>query len=202
MAQKWLIIDGYNLLHAAGLMRPRMGPDGLRRARRKLVGRLERALNEPTLRNTTIVFDGQGAETAVVDGGADQIETMLQIQFSAAASDADTKIEQLLAHHSSPAQVLVVSSDHRLHKAASRRKAKCVDSEEFLDSLDETPEENGGVGQHRGNMGTGWPEKPDVAERQSLEAEFLEIDPQELEAEEWGRARRRQGSGLHKKRRL
>ncbi len=202
MAQRWLIIDGYNLLHAAGLMRPRMGPAGLERARRTLAGRLERALNEQALRNTTIVFDGQGPATTAAEtgGGSQLLDSSLTIQFSAASSDADTEIEQLLAHHSSPSQVVVVSSDHRLHKAAARRNAVCVDSEEFLDSLQESAEPGGLAGGLRRYGRAQRSEQPDTKEQQLLEAEFLEIDPQQLEAEERERTRRERSRGLHKRR--
>ena len=51
-----LLIDGYNLLHAAGLARRRYGPGGLEKARGSLLGFLAASLGNETSQ-TTVVFD-------------------------------------------------------------------------------------------------------------------------------------------------
>ena len=49
--------------------------------------------------------------------------------------DADTLIELLIQKNSTPKKLTVVSSDHRLHKAASRRKSTPVDSDQWFDQI-------------------------------------------------------------------
>lgn len=203
MPRTWLIIDGYNLLHAAGLIRPRMANGQLERARQKLIGRLVQSLSEAALQDTVIVFDGQGQQ------GSDSVQERElpggqrgpEIRFSSAGSDADTEIEQLLAKHSSPAQVIVVSGDHRLHRAAARRKASCVDSDRFLDSLDaEAPRRRETDVLRRAGAKPAAPQLDDSL-REELEAQFLSIDPTQLAAEDRELSRQSRNRGLHKKKR-
>lgn len=129
----FLIIDGYNLLHAAGLARARYGPGDLERCRNRLLGHLRRHLPHPERDRTTVVFDAGDAppdrpRCVMLDG--------MTILFAARGGDADTEIERLIAAHSAPRQVRVVSSDHRLQKAARRRRSVAVDCEVFLARLD------------------------------------------------------------------
>ncbi len=134
----FLIIDGYNLMHAAGLARRRYGPGDLERCRRQLLLRLVQHLSPEAAGNCTVVFDafdapsGASTENRSAD---DSRFGKIQILFAAAGNDADSEIETLLNSHSAPRQVLVVSADHRLHKSARRRRARCVDSEDFWAEL-------------------------------------------------------------------
>jgi len=57
MAQKFLIIDGYNLMHAAGMARERYGPGDLERCRERLLRFLHSRLTAEERKRTTIVFD-------------------------------------------------------------------------------------------------------------------------------------------------
>jgi uncharacterized protein len=127
------IIDGYNLMHAAGLARPRFGPGGLERTRNRLLARLKELLTAEERHRTTVVFD---AKNAPGDAADLEIRHGIYVAFARDADEADDLIEQLIARHSAPKQLLVVSSDHRLHKAARRRKAKACDSDRFLDHLE------------------------------------------------------------------
>jgi hypothetical protein len=136
MARLYLIIDGYNLLHAEGLGRRRYAAGELERARNRLCLKIAQGLDDAAARATVVVFDSSQAEP---NDSRQQAAQRMTILFSSEGRDADAEIEHLLESHSSPKQVLVVSSDHRLHKAARRRKARCIDSEEFLRLL-ESPE--------------------------------------------------------------
>jgi hypothetical protein len=60
----------------------------------------------------------------------------MHVEFAPPGKEADDVIEDLIAGHSAPKRLLVVSSDHRLHKAARRRKAKVRDSDKFLDACE------------------------------------------------------------------
>ena len=132
VAAHYLIIDGYNLMHAADIARRSYGPGDLERCRNQLNRLLTDLLGRDALSRTSVVYD---AFDSTSDANRSQDHAGLHVLFAPKGTDADTEIERLLSKHSSPKQVLVVSSDHRLHKAARRRRASCVDSEDFLASM-------------------------------------------------------------------
>ena len=76
---------------------------------------------------TTIVFDAQQAPEGAP---SEEMFAGMRVVFSV-GTDADSVIEQMLLEHSAPKQVLVVSSDHRLQRAATRRQAKWIESDRF-----------------------------------------------------------------------
>ena len=137
MARLYLVIDGYNLMHAAGLGRSEYGPGELERNRQRLLSRVASTLDEQIAADALVVFDAHLAVPRAADEDQPQPRTPLAVRFSRDGRDADAEIEMILDTHSSPRQILIVSSDHRLHKAAARRKAQCMDSEDFLRQFDE-----------------------------------------------------------------
>lgn len=137
MPTPYLIIDGYNLMHAAGLARRNYARGELARCRRQLNQLLVTHLDADVLARATVVYDAFDSPS---NANRQHQQAGLAIQFAPKGADADSEIEQLLNGHSAPRQVMVVSSDHRLHKAAKRRKARCVDSEDFLTALQTEPQ--------------------------------------------------------------
>lgn len=140
MARVFLLIDGYNLLHAAGLGRRRFAKGGLELARRKLLLKLAAEMASDVCRDTVVVFDAgpdaesrQNSETAAPAG---EVDWPFAVVYATQTQSADDEIERLLGTHSSPRQILVISSDHRLHKAAARRGAQGLDSDQFLTLLE------------------------------------------------------------------
>ena len=133
MSARFLIIDGYNLLYAAGMGRASYGPGDLERCRRRLQIFLADKLTVAELARASVIFD---ARLPPPDAPRLQMHGSLRILFASPHGDADLFIEELLAAHSSPKQVTLVSSDHRLQKVARQRQAKHVDSEVFFDTLD------------------------------------------------------------------
>ncbi len=133
MADKFFLIDGYNLLHAAGLARVRYGPGGLERARLSLLRQLLTLLTEEEVRRTIVVFDAR--RLSIHSGSA--LERHVDVSGLAVlfVPDADVQIERLIAKHCCPKQLQVVSSDRRLQLAARRRKAQAVKSEDFWERL-------------------------------------------------------------------
>jgi predicted RNA-binding protein with PIN domain len=128
-----VLIDGYNLLHAAGLARSKYAPGELERRRARLLAKLKDLMDSEQLARTTIVFDAR------INPPPDRPEPPsgpVTVLFPPRHQEADDLVEELLSKHSAPHQVLVVSSDHRLHKAARRRGATPIDSETFLDQLE------------------------------------------------------------------
>lgn len=130
----YLIIDGYNLMHAAGIARRSYGPGDMERCRVRMNRELVALLSPEVLAQAVIVYD---AFASISDDNREQHVDGLMVLYAPQGTDADSEIERLLLQHSVPKRILVVSGDHRLHKAAGRRRARCVDSEEFWDSLHE-----------------------------------------------------------------
>jgi hypothetical protein len=123
-----LLIDGYNLLHASGILGRGSGPGGFERSRNALLDFLAESLDGRRLAGTTVVFDARmappGLPRKVKHRG-------ITVRFAPRGSDADEEIEQLIADHTAPRRLTVVSSDHRLHRAARRRRAKAIDSDKW-----------------------------------------------------------------------
>lgn len=137
MGAPFLIIDGYNLLHAAGLARLRYGPGDLDRARFRMLGMLCEKLTADEQSRCTVVFDARNSPS---DIPRDVMHHGLRVLFAPANSDADTEIEFLISTHSAPRRLTVVSSDHRLQQAAKRRGATPIDSDRYWDQLRHRPD--------------------------------------------------------------
>ncbi len=120
------LVDGYNLIHASGIVAGNIGPGTLQRARDGLIGFLRASLSEGERASTTVVFDAKDAppglsEEQVVDG--------VRIVYALGYSTADALLEELIVADSAPRQLVVVSSDRQIQQAARRRGATAVDSE-------------------------------------------------------------------------
>ena len=128
-----ILIDGYNLIFQCGLEGRSRTPAFLRRARSRLIGELKARLADSIRRRTAIVFDA----TRLPSGECQptRIESGLTIIYALDFEDADTLIELLIQKNSTPKKLTVVSSDHRLHKAALRRKSTPVDSDQWFDQI-------------------------------------------------------------------
>ena len=129
----FLIIDGYNLLHAAGLARRKYGPRQLERCRAQLLAYLAKHLTDSERQRATVVFDAAEAPPGLP---RQFTAAGITIRFAAPGKDADDTIEELIAAHSAPRQVRVISSDHRLQRSAQKRRGSFSDSEEFVQELD------------------------------------------------------------------
>src|SRR5262245_47942244 len=126
------LIDGYNLLHAMGVMRVRMGPSGLERARLRLLGLLAGAYGEEA-GDVTVVFD---AAHAPPGAEPEQHYHGITVRFAVDEAAADDVIEQLIRKASAPKQLTVVSDDHRIQRAAGRRHCTVMGCGDYLDWLD------------------------------------------------------------------
>jgi predicted RNA-binding protein with PIN domain len=137
MGVPFLLVDGYNLLHAAGLARVRYAQGDLERARHRLLGMLCEKLSPAEQMRATVVFD---SSEAAPDASREQRHHDVRVLFAPPGFEADDLIEQLIAQHPAAKQLLVVSGDHRLHKAANRRGATPVDSDPFWERLQRRPD--------------------------------------------------------------
>ena len=121
-----LLIDGYNLLHVTDIFGPAGPGTDLHRTRLALLNFLAAAIDQRELRHTTIVFDAAGAPPGLPSTISHQGIT---VYFARRHSDADEMIEELLEQHRTPKSLTVVSSDHRVQRAARSRGATFVESD-------------------------------------------------------------------------
>jgi len=129
----WLI-DGYNLMHAAGAIDGRESRRELfQRKRRRFLCDLADALGPERCRETTVVLD---ASTPPADFPLQTVHHGLNLIFALGDENADARIETLIAAHSAPKSLTVVSSDRRIRRAAQRRRARTLSADEFLDLLE------------------------------------------------------------------
>jgi predicted RNA-binding protein with PIN domain len=129
----WLI-DGYNLMHAAGAIDKHVkNGRTFHRKRRQFLDVLAGALGAERAARTTIVFD---AKKPPADFPVEATYQGMSIIFALGDENADARIERLIAAHSAPKSLTVVSTDRRVRQAANRRKARSIASEEFLDLMD------------------------------------------------------------------
>jgi predicted RNA-binding protein with PIN domain len=125
------LIDGYNLLHAMGVLTGRVGPHGLEKARLALLGRLL-AEHAADLAAVTVVFDAAGAPPGAV---AEEDYQGIHIRY-ALDGEADDVIEELIRRDAAPRQLSVVSDDHRIQQAGRRRRCAVLGCMEYLDRME------------------------------------------------------------------
>ena len=126
-----LLIDGYNLLNATGIV-GRGGTPSLGRSRLALLNFLAASIDPRELGHTTVVFDAHDAPPGlprVVQHGP------LLVRFAVKNRTADELIEELIRSDFAPRRLVVVSSDHEIQRATQRRRAKAVNSETWYSDL-------------------------------------------------------------------
>jgi uncharacterized protein len=127
-----LLIDGYNLVHVAGILGQGVGPGSLQRARLALLNFLAESLEPGDLARTTVVFDSHDAPW----GLPRQVDHRgITVRFATQYEEADDLIEELIRADSAPRRLVVVSSDHRIQRAARRRRAKAMESDVWYAEL-------------------------------------------------------------------
>ena len=127
-----LLIDGYNVMFAAGLMGKRFGPDGFRKTRVRFLDDLATKLGPVESRLTTVVFDANR-----VPGGlpSEASHRGIQMIFAVHNPTADERINEMIRAHSDPRRLRVISSDNQIRVAARRRGSSSITADDFLDGL-------------------------------------------------------------------
>jgi predicted RNA-binding protein with PIN domain len=133
---RYVIVDGYNLMHKVGMHRPLNAPGNLARSRFFLIQSIARHFTPEQQRRITIVFDASLVPALDAEGTPEAFTHEMTISFASEFENADAMIEHLLRQHSAPKQVLVVSSDRQVQTSASRRRAAFMESEAWYDSLE------------------------------------------------------------------
>ena len=128
-----LIIDGYNLLYVTGIVGDVAGAGGtFQRSREALLNFLATSIPEAERGQTTIVFDAAeappGLPRTINHKG-------MTVRYASDYVDADALIEQMIGENHVPKSLLVVSSDHRIQRAARRRRAAFIDSDRWYSEL-------------------------------------------------------------------
>ena len=122
-----VVIDGNNLLYAARAA----GTSSLLIGRSMLcdaIGRWSKRFGE----RVHIVFDGPAPDAAL----ARQIgNPAVEVSYSGSGRTADTVIAYLIEADSAARRLLVVSSDRAIVRAAKRRRARPIRSEDFWSGL-------------------------------------------------------------------
>jgi hypothetical protein len=128
-----LLIDGYNLLHAAGMAQHDYRPGDLLCCRTRLLKWLLEKLSAAELRAATVVFD---ARDPPPDRPAHVVVSGLNVLFAHRDGDADAFIQDWLSRHPSPGRVTLVSGDRALQRAARGCGSKFVGSNDFVRDLE------------------------------------------------------------------
>jgi len=119
-------------LHVSGVFGRGTALTELHRSREALLAFLASTLDAATRPHTTIVFDAAGAPP----GLPQQFRYEgIDVQFARDPGNADELLEKLIAAHNSPRKLVVVSGDHRVQRAARRRRAKAIDSDRWWAEL-------------------------------------------------------------------
>jgi uncharacterized protein len=127
-----LLIDGYNLLYATGIVGRGSGPGGLERSRLALLNFLAHSLDPADLPHTTVVFDAHDAPAGLP---RTVNHRGITVRYAAGYESADLLIAELIRAESAPRRLVVVSSDHEIQRAARRRRAKAVASDAWYAEL-------------------------------------------------------------------
>lgn len=119
------LIDGYNLLRAVQKLEEFASLTDVQLCR--AISDYLRSIRD----HGHIIFDGIGPPDKSAFGGIPQLE----VYFSGESYEADDVIEEKISDNSAPKSLVVVSSDQRIRKAASKRKAVAVMADLFWQTL-------------------------------------------------------------------
>jgi predicted RNA-binding protein with PIN domain len=127
------LIDGYNLMHAVGLLSQGVPAGGLKRARTRFLDWLAEAVKgRPVV--LRLVFDAEKGFAPSPESD----HSGLRVRF-AFGRTADDEIEEFLATASHPEQITVVSNDTRVQDAGRHCGTRVYTCQEFVDWLIDTP---------------------------------------------------------------
>lgn len=183
-----LLIDGYNLLFASGVFASSAGPPTLERTRNALLQFLADSLAERLRIRTTVVFDATHAPPGLPH---EMSFAGMRILFSRNPADADALLEDLLEAERAPREILVVSSDHRVQRAARQRGAKYIDSDAWMRELGQA--RHAAPQSQEGKPGLeAWEQSADL---QAWLREFADVDSRKLSSDDVPRKRKSAAPG-------
>jgi predicted RNA-binding protein with PIN domain len=162
------LIDGYNLLHALGLVPKKIESGTLEKARERMLAFLADAHGDGAS-NVTVVFDAHKSRRKL-----DPVQMVrgLEVCFAVKHKLADDLIEEMVGQESVPRRLVVVSDDREVQKVAARRRCQVMGCEAYLDWLERQ-------GQVKGKQSQPRPEKTEALTEDELRhwmAEFGDLD--------------------------
>ena len=119
------LLDGYNLWWASEEIGPDNEAGTLEGARQSLIQWLLETLTPELAAKTVLVLDAKNPpknRTSIYNHQG------LMVHFAVGYGEADTLMEEYIELHTAPRNLTVVSSDHRVQRAAKRRRAQAIDS--------------------------------------------------------------------------
>jgi predicted RNA-binding protein with PIN domain len=128
----FFVIDGYNLALGAQLAKSLAGPGNPERARSRLIAWLSSRLDDIERSRTTVVFDSKDSPSTARELRIAEMRILFAVDYP----DADSMLEALIAQHSSPKQLAVISSDQRVLAAAKARRALGITSQDWFERLE------------------------------------------------------------------
>lgn len=121
-----VVIDGYNLLHAA------RGVEGGSQLGRRQLCEMVAAWSHKTGESALLVFDGAQPSEAL----ASQLHAEgVDVVYSGAGRSADEVIGEQIRASSSPRRLIVISTDREIRQAARRRRCRHATSADFLELM-------------------------------------------------------------------
>ena len=122
------LIDGYNLWWNTGEFGPDNDDGTLQGARDSLTNWLVTTLPTNLREKTVLVFD---AKNPPPNRGFLFDHSGLTVHFAVGYPDADTLMEEYILVHHAPRNLTVVTSDHRIQRAAKRKRATALDADRW-----------------------------------------------------------------------
>jgi predicted RNA-binding protein with PIN domain len=127
-----LLVDGYNLAHAAPHLHP--DPPGDLEGIRRSVARALLAWAKRTGGRVLLFFDGEAIPVRSSKGC-----TLIEVVFSRPPEKADDLIKRALQERHGSRRSRLVSSDRELQRWARRHRIRFTGAAEFLGELEEPP---------------------------------------------------------------
>ena len=125
-----LLIDGYNLLHAAGLAPAGYASGRIEAARDAFVKQLSVRLTGQERQKAIVVFDAKLSPLEKIGATPTQMLHGVRLMFAVEQPEADDLLEQLISRNAASGTMLV-SGDRRLLIFAKRHRVKATSSEAF-----------------------------------------------------------------------
>lgn len=174
------IIDGYNLVFQCGFNGKDSSPQDIERSRQRLLDALVQFMSQAERIQTTIVFDAK--KLPINEANIRSRKQDVDVIFSVGYPDADTLIEEMIAAHSHPKSLVVVSSDHRIQTAATRRRAMPMDSDVWFDRLEQGQNSVAGPVRSTGKPRSNAPSNESVVDSQATQAWMQIFADEQLDA--------------------
>ncbi len=130
MNNRWVIIDGYSVLHAWPQFK-KLGNGSLEKRRNALIKLLVQYADY-TQNRVTVVFDGYAAKRKPSKADAkSRSKSTIEIIYSDTGKTADDVIERIIAQAEIRNTILVVTSDHLERQTVESLGAHSMSSEMF-----------------------------------------------------------------------